>query len=148
MLNENKPKVIKLKNMSSNAFMRLLSKYGACSQAKKWAKGKDLAKVMRTCRNAFWLRWLVNAATGSGIIYPKRGWGGRDNYHLVADLASKEYAFPIDWTVGQRRACAVWRKYYKVVEDTDGSKSRISSKSASRVRRTTKTKPKKRSTNR
>ena len=44
--------------MNSEQFSELLSNLGACSDARAWARGKDLHTVWTTCERGDWLLWL------------------------------------------------------------------------------------------
>lgn len=57
---------------------KLLDELGACSSAKIWAKGKDLATIWTTCDRADWLFWLAGRMEG------KRGWPTRQEIVLAA----------------------------------------------------------------
>jgi immunity protein 5 of polymorphic toxin system len=44
--------------MTAKQFSALLVELNACSEAQKWAKGKSLAVVWKTCKRGDWLLWL------------------------------------------------------------------------------------------
>ena len=41
-----------------NTMDQLLTKLGACQEAKEWAKGKTFVEIYNTCHRGDWLNWL------------------------------------------------------------------------------------------
>ena len=41
-----------------NTMDQLLTKLGACQEAKEWAKGKTFEEIYNTCHRGDWLNWL------------------------------------------------------------------------------------------
>lgn len=64
--------------MNARQFDGLLFKLDACSEARKWARGKTLHKVWSTCRRADWLLWLAGRMKG------KPGWHTHQEIVLAA----------------------------------------------------------------
>ena len=64
--------------MNAKETMQLLRNLGACSPAREWAKGKDLAEIWTTCKRGDWLLWLVGRMVG------REGWPDRTAIVLVA----------------------------------------------------------------
>ena len=64
--------------MNASQFTQLLRKLGACSDARDWAKGKDLHEVWITCERADWLLWLAGRMAG------EPGWPTRQQIVLAA----------------------------------------------------------------
>lgn len=54
--------------MNATKFAELLQGLNACSEARKWASGKSLAVVWKTCKRGDWLLWLC------GKMADKEGW--------------------------------------------------------------------------
>jgi len=50
---------MKLPTMNAKEFSALLKSLDACSEARKWAKGKSLAVALRYCTRADWMLWLL-----------------------------------------------------------------------------------------
>jgi hypothetical protein len=48
-----------MQNINIEDFETLLNNLCACSPAKEWAKGKDLATVWATCERGDWMLWLL-----------------------------------------------------------------------------------------
>jgi len=78
--------------MTSQGFMRLLTRLDACSPAKEWAKGKSLGVVWRTCKRGDWLLWLSAKMAG------KRGWPTQEQY-FVALEARRQYMSKHFWDI-------------------------------------------------
>jgi hypothetical protein len=57
--------------MNATQFETLLYELRACSETRKWAKGKDLKTVWDTCERGDWLLWLA------GRMADKPGWATR-----------------------------------------------------------------------
>jgi len=64
--------------MNSKQFAALLVELNACSEAQKWAKGKSLAVVWKTCKRGDWLLWLC------GKMADKPNWPTRKEVVLAA----------------------------------------------------------------
>jgi hypothetical protein len=64
--------------MNATEFTKLLRDLGACSEARSWAKGKDLHEVWTSCERADWLLWLA------GRMADKPGWPTRKQIVLAA----------------------------------------------------------------
>jgi len=54
--------------VNAKQFTKFLEELGACSEARRWAKGKTLAVVWKTCKRGDWMSWLLIFAEG------RRGW--------------------------------------------------------------------------
>ena len=57
-----------MKNLTANEVVTLLRTLNACSEARKWAEGKDLRTVWMTCERGDWLLWLLRKMVGA------KGW--------------------------------------------------------------------------
>jgi hypothetical protein len=64
--------------MNSKQFAALLIELNACSEAQKWANGKSLAVVWKTCKRGDWLLWLC------GKMADKPNWPTRKEVVLAA----------------------------------------------------------------
>jgi hypothetical protein len=74
--------------MNAAEFSELLSKLGACKEARVWADGKSLAEAWEQCECGDWLLWLCARMQG------KEGWPTRKQIVLaVCDCA--EQALPM-----------------------------------------------------
>ena len=63
--------------MNATQFARLLRSKGACSEAREWAKGKDLQTVWATCERGDWMLWLL------GKMCETKGWPDRKQLVLA-----------------------------------------------------------------
>ena len=70
--------------MNATQFEVLLYQLRACSEAIKWAQGKDPQTFWDTCPRADWLLWLV------GRMVDKEGWPTRKEVVLVACDCAEE----------------------------------------------------------
>ena len=73
--------------MNSEQFSELLSNLGACSDARAWARGKDLHTVWTTCERGDWLLWLC------GKMVDQAGWPTRKEL-VLATCACAETVLP------------------------------------------------------
>ena len=64
--------------MKAKQFAALLTELNACSKATKWAEGKSLAVVWKTCQRGDWLLWLC------GKMADKPNWPTRKEVVLAA----------------------------------------------------------------
>ena len=64
--------------MNTTQFQKLLRDLRACSDARAWAKGKDLHEAWTTCERADWLLWLASQ------MADKPGWPTRKEIVLAA----------------------------------------------------------------
>ena len=63
---------------SSSGLQRLLSRLGACKEARKWAEGKPLAEVWESCERGDWMLWLCGKMAG------EKGWPTKEQTVLAA----------------------------------------------------------------
>ena len=64
--------------MNAKQFAALLVELKACPEARKWASGKSLAVVWKTCKRGDWLLWLC------GKMADKPNWPTRKEVVLAA----------------------------------------------------------------
>jgi hypothetical protein len=67
-----------MKDLNADQLRILLSRIGACSEARGWAKGKSLAEVWSTCKRGDWMLWLV------GKMADKSDWPTRKEVVLAS----------------------------------------------------------------
>jgi hypothetical protein len=94
--------------MNATNFQKLLLDLGACSKARKWAKGKSLSKVWETCEHGDWLLWLC------GKMVDKPNWPTRQQVVLAACVCAEtalQYV-PVDET-RPRKAIETARSWVK-----------------------------------
>ena len=73
--------------MNAKEVEKLLISKGACSEARKWAKGKTLAEIWDQCERVDWICWLLGRMEG------KEGWPDRKAIALAA-CSFAELALP------------------------------------------------------
>ncbi len=64
--------------MTNRLLKTLLTKLGACSEAKDWIGSRDLATAWKECERIDWMLWLCGRMEG------KKGWPTRQQIVLVA----------------------------------------------------------------
>ena len=94
--------------MNAAEFSALLADLNACSEAREWAKGKNLRVVWQTCDQADWLLWLVGRMEGI------EGWPDRKAIVAVAcDCAELALSFVTRGEDRPRLAIETTRKWLR-----------------------------------